>query len=96
VELRQALASLDSVPVLSVRDVRRAFCRFEDAEENSAFQRLVERVMQPIPWCSECHPEGCAHYVADGTLQSGVIKPTRGGEHQMFCKEFSVPQAVCA
>jgi hypothetical protein len=33
VELRRALAAVDTVPVLSVRDVRHAFCRFEDAED---------------------------------------------------------------
>jgi hypothetical protein len=95
VELQRELAAWETVPVLSVRHVRNAFCRFEDADVNAAFERLVGEVMRPIPWCSECHPEGCAHYVADGTLKSGVIKPTRG-EHEMFCKEFPVPQAVCA
>ena len=96
VEARQALEAQQDAPVISVENVQDAFCGFKDGQARQEFDRLLQEVLKPIPWCAECHPEGCAHYIDKDTLASGRIVPTRGTQ-EMFCKDFRVPPAyMCA
>mmetsp|Transcript_25618 Transcript_25618/g.35387 ORF Transcript_25618/g.35387 Transcript_25618/m.35387 type:complete len:688 (-) Transcript_25618:168-2231(-) len=94
-QIQKQLEKLKDVPILSVSNVKEAFCRFEDKMINVAFEQLVSKILNPVPWCSECHPEGCAHYIEKDVLETGSITSTRGGAHEMFCKDFAIPQGTC-
>jgi len=94
-DVRLAAAALSHVPVISLSDAHTAFCRFDGEDDNSAFEALISKLLKPIPWCAECHPEGCAFYIEADVLSTGRIEHTRGGTAEMFCRDFSVPKAPC-
>lgn len=61
----------------------------------SVLPTQISKLLKPIPWCAECHPEGCAFYIEADVLSTGRIEHTRGGTAEMFCRDFSVPKAPC-
>ncbi|KAK3277139.1 hypothetical protein CYMTET_14834 [Cymbomonas tetramitiformis] len=93
-DVHTAFASLEHVPIVELSNARAAFCRFNNASEDAIFEKLMNDVMRPVAWCSECHPEGCAHWVKKETLLTGRVVPTRG-VHEMFCRDYQIPPRTC-
>ncbi|KAK3233725.1 hypothetical protein CYMTET_55993, partial [Cymbomonas tetramitiformis] len=73
-DVHTAFASLEHVPIVELSNARAAFCRFNNASEDAIFEKLMNDVMRPVAWCSECHPEGCAHWVKKETLLTGRVQ----------------------